>query len=201
MMQKNRILLVILAMSIILCCSGIVSAAEPEDYSKIMVIRLSIDHGTVTEQSVAMRYGHPPNPGLQSGDFKGILKTADGKTITAFDVWDPRIQLSDVMTREGNATDLLSGSAVYSDTAEFLLIVPYYKGQTVLELYDKRTGTVLKSVNLSPAIETFTRTYPKDTGGLPVPGSSTNNIWYYLLAGIGLSVLFIFVIITMTRQK
>lgn len=200
MIPPGRSVPAVLAIVFLLCCS-LASAAEQEDYSKIVVISLAIDHGTVTEKSVSMRYGHPPNTGLQPGDFAGVLRTSQGKTITSFDIWDPRIQLSDVLTTGENATEVLGGREVYSDTADFLIVLPYYHDTMTFDLYDKKTGTLVKSVNLSPAIAEFTDRYPRDPGGIPVPGSQQVNYWFWLILGTGVSVLMVLFYISIFRGK
>ena len=91
---------------------GIWSAAADDspDYSKIVVVHLNIDKSTITEKSVEMRYGHPPNIEGRSGDFKGTLKSADGSTIREFNLWDPRYQLGDVLEKDNESPGYLSGT-------------------------------------------------------------------------------------------
>jgi hypothetical protein len=152
---------------------GQVSGAYPqEDYSKVLILHLNFSHGTVNEQSVEMQYGHPPGLGLQAGDLHGSLKTSSGDVLKEFELWDPRYQLGDAVISTGNGTNLsLAGAVNYSDTTDFALVMPYYKDQMTLDLTDKRTGTLLKSVNFSDAIDRFRATYPGDPGGSPAPGS------------------------------
>jgi len=173
-----------------------------EDYTKILVLHLNFSHDQVTEQSVEMQYGHPPNLGIESGDILGSLKTIDGKIIREFDLSDPRVQLGDAIVRNNGTNQSITGSAYYSDSADFTLVLPYYQNQMTLDLTDKNTGRLLKSVNFSQAIERFQREYPDDPGGIPVyqfmlEGSTP----LYLVTGIGLSVLLLVVILMMSRKK
>jgi hypothetical protein len=158
---------------ICLFLTGQVSGAYPrEDYSKVLILHLNFSNGTVNEESVEMQYGHPPDLGLQAGDLHGSLKTSGGDVLKEFELWDPRYQLGDAVISTGNGTNRsLAGAASYSDTADFVLVMPYYKDQMTLDLTDKRTGTLLKSVNFSDAIDRFRATYPGDPGGNPAPGS------------------------------
>ena len=172
-----------------------------EDYTKILVLHLNFSHNQVTEQSVEMQYGHPPNLGIESGDILGSLKTDDGKTIREFDLSDPRTQLGDVLVRDNGTNESVTGSAYYSDSADFTLVMPYYQNQMTLDLTDKRTGRLLESVNFSQAIERFQRVYPNDPGSIPVNQFPVEGSMLYLVTGIGLSVLLLAVILSMSRQK
>ncbi len=181
--------------------TGFFTAAEPADSSKIIIMHLTIDGNHITEKSVEMRYGHPPNLELRSGDFKGILKSSDGSIIRQFDVWDPRCQLGDVLEKDNNSSVYLSGYLDHSDNAELTLILPYYEKQMTFELYDKKTDVLLKKVNMSDAIIQFQTIYPKDPGGKSVPHLPFEGSVFYLVAGIVLFLLFIGTILTMIRKK
>ena len=181
--------------------SGFISGAEPADYSKIIIMQLTINGNSITEKSVEMRYGHPPNLELRSGDFKGILKSSDGSIIREFDVWDPRYQLGDVLEKDNNSSNYLSGYLVHSDNADITLILPYYEKQMTFELYDKTTGVLLKNVNMSAAITKFQATYPKDLQGTSVPNVQPGGSVIYLIIGVVLSLLLMGIILTMIRKK
>jgi DNA-binding response OmpR family regulator len=134
------------------------SAYPTEDYSKVLILHLTFSNGTINDQSVEMQYGHPPTLGFQSGNLHGTLKTSDGLVLQEFDLSDPRYQLSD------------KGVLTYSDTADFTIVVPYYPGETTLDLTDKSTGTLLKTVNFLDAINQFQATYPNDPDMVTNPG-------------------------------
>lgn len=157
---------------ICLFLTGQVCGAYPqEDYSKVLILHLNFSNGTVNEQSVEMQYGHPPDLGAQAGDIEGSLRTSGGGVIREFELWDPGYQLGDAVVSTGNGTNLsLAGAVNHSDTADFTLVMPYYKDQMTLDLTDRRTGKVLRSVNFSDAIDRFRATYPGDPGGSPAPG-------------------------------
>ena len=153
----------------------------------------------------------PRYSGLQTGDIHGVLKTSEGNVITEFDLSDPRYQLGDGVVISGNGTNLsLTGAASYSDTADFTLVMPYYPNQMTLDLSDKRTGSLLKSVNFSDAINRFRAMYPKDPGinpsqgfkiPLPVIQLPPKESPIYLEIGCGLIILFIIMLVVMTRKK
>src|SRR5512137_1194004 len=134
----KKILLITLIFIVLLQGVGITGAAEPADYSKIIIMNLNISQGKVTERSVEMAYGHAPNPGRQSGDFKGMVKTSSGSTLRDFDIWDARFQLGDVLEYNNDSSGYLAGCLTYTDNADFTLILPYQEEQTNFELYDKK---------------------------------------------------------------
>jgi hypothetical protein len=204
-----------LLIGILLVCLVLVGpvcgAYSSEDYSKVLILHLNFSKGAMNEQSVDMQYGHPPSLGLQTGDIHGVLKTSDGNVITEFDLWDPRYQLGDGVVISDNSTNLsLMGAVSYSDTADFTLVMPYYPNQMTLDLSDKRTGSLLKSVNFSDAIERFRAIYPDDPGmnpsqglklPLPVIQLPPKDSPIYLLIGCGLIILFLIMVVVMTRKK
>ncbi len=197
-MKKTTLILGILLLSLL---TVPVHGYPGEDYTKILVLHLNFSHNQVTEQSVEMQYGHPPNLGIESGDILGSLKTNDGKTIREFDLSDPRTQLGDVLVRDNGTNESVTGSVYYSDSADFTLVMPYYQNQMTLDLTDKRTGRLLESVNFSQAIERFQSVYPNDPGVIPVNHFPVEGSMLYLVIGIVLSVLLLAVILSMSRQK
>jgi len=177
------------------------AADDAPDYSKIIVVHLNINKSGITEQSVEMRYGHAPNLETRFGDFKGTLKSADGSTIREFDLWDPRYQLADVLEKDNESSGYLSGYLTNSDTADLVLILPYYENQMTFELYDKKTGTLLKKVNMSPAITKFQSNYPKDPGSVSVSPIQFDTQIVYVITGVLISILIIGMILSMIRKK
>ena len=177
------------------------AADDAPDYSKIIVVHLNINKSGITEQSVEMRYGHAPNLETRFGDFKGTLKSADGSTIREFDLWDPRYQLADALEKDNESSGYLSGYLTNSDTADLVLILPYYENQMTFELYDKKTGTLLKKVNMSPAITKFQSNYPKDPGSVSVSPIQFDTQIVYVITGVLISILIIGMILSMIRKK
>jgi hypothetical protein len=197
----KRLLITTLIVLVLLQGCGLAAAAEPADYSRIIIMHLNISEGRVTEKSVEMVYGHAPNPGLQSGDFKGILKTSGGATLKEFDIWDARYQLGDVQENNNESSSNLTGYLTYTDNADFTLILPYQEDQMNFEIYDKKSGTLLKSVNMSPAISQFQSTYPKEPGGISYSLPPIKAPLVYLITGIVLSLLLMGMIISLMRKK
>jgi hypothetical protein len=197
----KKILLIILVFLVLLQGVGITGAAEPADYSKIIIMNLNISQGKVTEKSVEMAYGHAPNPGRQSGDFKGMVKTSSGTTLKEFDIWDARYQMADVLEYNNDSSGYLSGSLNYSDNADFILILPYQEEQVNFELYDKKSGALLKSINMSPAISQFQSSYSKEPKGISFSLPPMDRSRIYLITGIVLSLLLAVMILFMMKKK
>ena len=197
----KRFILTGLIVLLLLQVTGLASAEEPPDYSKIVIVHLNINKNSITEKSIEMRYGHAPNLETRYGDFKGTLKSADGSTIREFDLWDPRYQLGDVLETDNESSGYLSGYLTYSDTADLFLILPYYENQMTFELSDKKTGTLLKKVNMSQAIIKFQSNYPKDPGSVSVSPVQFDKPVIYLIIGVVISLLIIGTILSMIRKK
>jgi hypothetical protein len=197
----KKILLIALIFLVLLLGVGLTSAAEPADYSKIIIMNLNISQGKITEKSVEMAYGHAPNPGHQSGDFKGMVKTSSGSTLREFDIWDARYQLGDVLEYNNDSSWYLAGCLTYTDNADFTLILPYQKEQTNFELYDKKNGALLKSINLSPAILQFQSSYPKEPKGFSFSLPPIDQPRIYLITGIVLSLLLAVMILFMMKKE
>ena len=197
----KKILLTALVLLVLLQGVGFAGAAEPADYSKIIIMNLNISQGKVTEKSVEMAYGHAPNPGLQSGDFMGMVKTSSGTTLKEFDIWDARYQLSDVLESNNDSSGYLAGCLTYTDNADFTLILPYQEEQTNFELYDKKSGALLKSINMSPAISQFQSSYPKEPKGISFSLPPMDRPRIYLITGIVLSLLLAVMILFMMKKK
>lgn len=197
----KRFIITGLIVLLLLQVTGLASAEEPPDYSKIVIVHLNINKNSITEKSIEMRYGHAPNLETRYGDFKGTLKSADGSTIREFDLWDPRYQLGDVLETDNESSGYLSGYLTYSDTADLFLILPYYENQMTFELSDKKTGTLLKKVNMSQAIIKFQSNYPKDPGSVSVSTVQFDKPVMYLIIGVVISLLIIGTILSMIRKK
>ena len=197
----RRFVIAALIFLVLLQGIGLAAADEPPDYSKIVVVHLNINKSSITEKSVEMRYGHAPNLEGRYGDFKGTLKSADGSTIREFNLWDPRYQLGDVLEKDNESSGYLSGYLTYSDNADLALILPYYENQMTFELNDKKTGALLKKVNMSQAIIKFQSNYPKDPGSISVSPIQFDKPVIYLIIGVVIFILIIGMMLSMSRKK
>jgi hypothetical protein len=197
----KRVFIVCFIVLVLLLAAGPAAAAEPPDYSKIVIVHLSLNKSTITEKSIEMRYGHAPNLETRNGDFKGTLKSADGTTLREFELWDPRYQLGDILENDTVSPGYLSGYLAYSDAADLTLILPYYENQMTFELNDKKSGVLLKEVNMSQAIDKFQSNYPRDPERISVSPIKFDKTAIYLVMGIVISILIIGMILSMVRKK
>jgi len=186
---------------VLLFVTGTAAAADPPDYSKIIIVHLNLNKSTISEKSVEMRYGHAPNLEMRSGDFRGTIRSADGSILREFNLWDPRYQLGDVLEKDNESPGYLSGYIAFSDSADLTLVLPYYENQMTFELYDKKSGALLKEVNMSPAIVKFQSYYPKDPENISISPLRMDKTALYLVTGIVISILIIGMILSMVRKK
>ena len=154
--------LVFLGLLILAVVAGLyfLNSGPQGDYSKVLVIHMTVTDGSVTNQSVDIRYGHPPATGFRSGTFLGELVAADGNVVRSFTVWDPGIQLGDAVTDDGNGS--IRSFMTRSSTSDLHLVLPYTGEEAGFRLSDRATGRMLASANLSYAAATFSKTYPAD---------------------------------------
>lgn len=172
------------------------------DYTKVLVINLHIGTNGVSENFVGLRYGHPPQAGLRSGTFSGRLLSADGKTVREFAIWDPRIQLGDEVVDDGQGGEVLRGAIVHLPEADLLLTLPYTGAEEQFELHDRASGRLMKSVNLSTAITSFSQTYPEDPAAGPKIVEQQQGVpLMTLVAGCLLFALLVLVVVMMVRKR
>ncbi|MDP3396891.1 MAG: hypothetical protein Q8S57_09555 [Methanoregula sp.] len=174
---------------------------EQGDFTKVLVIKLHIGQNGVREDLVSLRYGHPPEIGLRSGSFSGRLLSADGKTVKEFAIWDPRIQLGDMVIDDGHGGEMLSGAKVQSPEADLLLTLPYTGVEERFELHDRSSGRLIKSVNLSSAITSFSQTYPSDPDGPRIVSAQQGLPLITMIAGGAIFFLLVLVVLMMVRKR
>lgn len=178
-----------------------VYGGEQGDYSKVLVINLHIGTNGVTEEYVGLRYGHPPQAGLSSGSFSGRLLSADGRIVKEFAIWDPRMQVGDEVVDDGQGGEILRGATVHSPEADLLLTLPYTGVEEQFELHDRASGRILKSVNLSDAVTSFSQTYPSDPSGPVIVQPQQGVPFITIIAGCVLFALLVLVVVMMVRRR
>ncbi len=201
MSKKQWILLLVCAILAAGIFAYFIFRQEDGDYSKMLVINLHIGANGVTENFVGLRYGHPPRAGLSTGTFSGKLLSADGSTVQEFTLWDPRMQVGDRILDDGQGGEVLSGEIVRSSEANLLLNLPYTGVEKQFELHDRVTGRLMKSVNLSSAITSFSETYPSDPTGPAIVPSPQGLPFIAVIAGCVLFVLMVLVVFMMVRKQ
>lgn len=171
---------------------GSVAPDTDDDQTKIIKIVLGMHRDSVTEKSVEVRYGHPPNLGLQNGNITVIVRAGNGTPLFSFDVWDPRYQfdtygLKNELEQHGHIDPDVQ--KIYRDRGEktvidLPLLIPYHRDIRTIDLVDRNSGSLLISVNVSPAIDTFGKRFPRDydmtagrqsmaTGTIPTSGKQS----------------------------
>jgi len=192
------ILLIMAGLLVAGLCIAPAAAEDLNDPAKIIVIKLNINKGAVTEKSVEIRYGHPPNLGHQKGNFTATLKSADGIPLFTFDIWDPRNQFEDHEIMEDNETCDLTGSMWHTDNVDLPIILPYHPEIRTFELRDKGSRDLLISVNITPAVESFLLRFPQERGVMiisPVQGT------VFLVAGCLLAFALLVILVRLVRRS
>ena len=146
----------------IILIAGTVSAAADE-YQKCFVIHVNISEGHFTCSGSRITYSTTPHLNPYGGNLTGVITGDRGVPLTTFTLFDPRIQFGDAVI--GNMTN---GSGVVCDRTslqknlDFVVEFPFDPDARVFQLYDKKTGTLLFSENLSKVSAEFFRKYPRD---------------------------------------
>jgi hypothetical protein len=181
-----------------------------DDLCKIFVIILGIGEDHAFLESADIRYGHPPNPGYQNGNFTVTIRAHNGSALMSYRVWDPRMQLEQYgfrneLKHHEETEDPALESGIAGDDIDLPLIIPYHKDIHSVELVDETNGSLLVSVNLSPAVDAFHHRFPRDPDMMEqlqsqrspfaIPGGS-RGIFYPASAGLaviltGLLIVFI----------
>ena len=149
--------------------TGIVTA-DSASYDKSVRISIHIDNGKITTTSSEIYYGSAPNLLSTQGDFTAELVAADGSTLKTFTVWDPRVQMGDVIVNDANGPRIQS-VVENKDPVDSVVIFPFDRRITEFRLSDPYDGAVLTSVDLTPHIDSFFASYPQDPDNPATYGS------------------------------
>jgi hypothetical protein len=201
----------------LLLVTGSLASDFDEDQTKIFLLILGIHENGAIEESTELKYGHAPNLGFQNGNFTAIVRAQNGTPLLTFDVWDPRNQIDEFGLRnvlaEHEGIEDKSLEQQYVDEGEtedidLPLIIPYHPDIQTVDLIDKNSGMVLISVNVSPAVETFQGRFPCDPAMIAYsqprmhPAQSpVNDSGPFLLAGIGLAIILMALLIRLVRKS
>lgn len=127
---------------------GTVYATEANNtqQNKVVIVHLNINKGIVTELYSKVVYSYPPS--YIRGQFKSEVLSTDGEIVEEFNVWDPRIRLG----RE----------VIFVDNVNFTVVLPFSDNMKTFNLYDKKTGEKLISVDLTDTIVSFCKEHKDD---------------------------------------
>ncbi|MDO9326322.1 MAG: hypothetical protein Q7T80_15335, partial [Methanoregula sp.] len=101
---------------------------------------------------------------------------------------------------DGNGGEVLRGAILHSPEADLHVTLPYTGVEEQFELHDRASGTLMKSVNLSNAITTFSRTYPSDPAGPAIVPSYEGMPFLVIIAGCVIFFFLILVVLMMVRK-
>lgn len=168
---------VVLALCIIMITVP-VSAADTANCTRSYNLVLALSPSGVTEQAVQIVYGSSLHPADSPGDLRGKVLAADGKILSEFPLWDPRIQFGEdiVLDEKGNVTRT-NGIQKREARATLTVMFPAVPDARSFALYDN-TGKVMKNIDLTKADNKATWNCTPDYG-IPVrnyPSAGTPGI-------------------------
>ena len=140
---------------------GTVGAADPTQYDKSVSITMNIDNGKITTKSTEIYYGSAPHLAPIPDGFKAELLAADGSVVRTFTIFDPRVQFGDVIVNP-QTDPQIQGVVDRQTSADFVVTFPYDKNVVLFKLYNPADGSLLSSVDLTPQINSFFSSYPRD---------------------------------------
>jgi hypothetical protein len=186
--MKHYSLFMITAMLFLVIGMPAVAATE---CNKSYQVQIELTQAGATEKLTQVVWGSAPVINSSAGELRGELLAKDGSTITAFWIWDPRLQLGEhvVMDRNGTAKSSEGTTSRYA-TGDLVVILPRSPDAASFRLSDAGLKPLV-TVNLAKAQngllfnctkEEYVSTKPKNPG--PV-----NPMDFSVLLGVGILVL------------
>lgn len=167
-MIRIPVLLVILLLGVV-TGTALARGDNPgeDETSKIIIISFGFDDQRLWEKTTDIRYGHAPNIGHQAGNLSAVIRAENGTPLVNFTVWDPRYQVGNdgihTTQKRGDAAGTEKKASNDPDKGTDLpIILPYNPDIRFVDLVDKDSGTVLVTVNISPALAVFQHRFPRD---------------------------------------
>jgi hypothetical protein len=183
-----------------------------DDLCKIYTLILGIGTDHAFLESAEIRYGHPPNAGYQNGNFTITIRAHNGTALMSYKVWDPRFQIEQYgfrneLKRHETMEDPGLEDGMGGDDIDLPLFIPYHKDIHTIELIDNSNGSLLVSVNVSPAVDAFRQKFPKDPDmiaeaqkDLPVIQVPAEGQGIVLMAGGVIALVLIVILIRLVRK-
>jgi hypothetical protein len=151
--MKDYCAILITVIIVLFAFIPVISATE---CSKSYLVQIELTPSGATEKLTQLVYGSAPLINSSSGDLRGELLARDGKTITAFWLWDPRIQLGEDIVMDKNGTAITSkGVQSRASRADLVVMLPYSPDAASFRLSDAKKN-LLATVNLEKAQDALT---------------------------------------------
>lgn len=150
---NTKIILLATVLVLALAATPVVSAIDgTATCTKSYIIQLTLSNSGVSEKASQIVYGYSPLPESAPGDLKGRITGADGKTLSEFNLRDPRIQFGDVImvSEDGKNKSVMRGIRTVEDYADLVVMFPMTVDAKAFNLYDSK-GMLLISIDLSKA--------------------------------------------------
>lgn len=141
-------------------CIPLAGAADAPDYGKILQIKVHREGSTYSVSSVDTRYGKAPSLNFRSGLLTASFQDAQGKDLTTFAVEEPGVAYGDILGPPGENS--LVGYVERPVSSDMTITAPYSQGMEKFVLADSRTGAILLTADLNPALTGFCTDYSQD---------------------------------------
>jgi len=155
-MTWKRILCIAVCLVVL---TGVAAAAQADSgYQKIVRLTFGYDGGTYHEVAGDVLYGMAPNLYITSGNLRGVILDSTGKEIRAFYLQDPSIAFADPPRSMGAASPVKGTQS----SSSLIVTLPYLATGKTFRLYDRGSGTLLATADLSAPLSSFCTDYPSD---------------------------------------
>lgn len=146
--MKYYFAMVILAILLLAACTPAIAATE---CSRSYQVQIELTPTGATEKMTQLVWGSAPIINSSAGELRGELLAKDGHTITAFRIWDPRLQLGEhvVMDRNGTAKSSEGTTSRYT-TGNLVVLLPWSADAGSFRLSDASMKPLV-TVNLENA--------------------------------------------------
>jgi hypothetical protein len=137
--------------AVLLLLLTLVPAVPAAECTKSYLIQLELSPSGVTEISTQLVYGSATIINSSSMDLKGEIVDGNGRSLSSFWLWDPRIQFGEDAIMDKNGTvKKFEGVKRTAARADLVFSLPYSPDAVIFRLYNNQS-TLLKTVNLTKA--------------------------------------------------
>lgn len=175
--------------AVLLLLLVMVHAVPAAECSKSYLIQLELSPSGVTEISAQLVYGSATIVNSSSMDLKGEIVDGNGRSLSSFWLWDPRIQFGEDAVMDQNGTvKKFTGVKSTADRADLVLSLPYSPDAVTFRLYSNQS-TLLKTIDLTKAQNGLTYNCTTDMYAQETPPKSAGTEMGGLLPIAGVLIL------------
>jgi len=155
-MARIRVIGIVLLVAFLSCTAAV--QAEAAGDQKIVVLTFGYDSGVYHEMAGVVRYGMAPNLFISSGSLKGVILDSKDMETRTFYLQNPSVAYSDPPLPAGTIASPVGSSR----PTPLTVTIPYLATDKTFRLYDRRSGTLLATADLSTPFAAFCTEFPSD---------------------------------------